>query len=251
MKLSTVIVDDEALARQVLREMLGKINAAQIEVAAECANGFEAVKAVTELKPGLLLLDIQMPKLDGFETLELVQASGPCPRVIFVTAHDQHALRAFEVAAADYLLKPFTQDRLEAAVERVCRGGSTPQASTLAAVARSAPLQRIVVRDGAKIIIIPVAKLEYAQAQDDYVALVAGEATAGKSVLKQQTIASLEVQLDPADFIRVHRSYLVRLDRIARLEADGADSHSVVLHGGARIPVSRSGLARLKSALGT
>lgn len=238
--LKAIIVDDEELARSVLREMLAQDP--RIEIVAECANGFEAVRAVALHSPDLLLLDIQMPKLDGFEVLELIDKKLP---VVFVTAHDEYALRAFEVHAVDYLLKPFTAERLQAAIDRALTR-RPPDARELSAAVHPGPLERIVVRDGAKVTIIPVAKLDYAEAQDDYVAL----ATEGKKYLKQQTIASLETALDPAQFIRIHRSWLVRLDRVARIEPAGKDSFMVVLHSGERLPVSRSGHWRLKEVLG-
>lgn len=234
-----IVVDDEELARTVLREMLRREPG--VEIVAECGNGFEAVRAVQEQKPDLLLLDIQMPKLDGFEVLELV--AGQCP-VIFVTAHDEFALRAFEVHAVDYLLKPFTAERLHAALDRAPTR-RPPDATALAAAAHPGPVERIVVRDGPKVTIIPVAKLDYAEAQDDYVSL----ASEGKKYLKQQTIASLEAALDARHFVRIHRSWIVRLDLVARIEPAGKDSFVVALRSGERLPVSRGGQARLKAAL--
>lgn len=239
------IVDDEELARTVLREMLRREPG--VEIVAECANGFEAVRAASEQTLEVMLLDIQMPKLDGFEVLELLQAGegGRQVAVVFVTAHDEYALRAFEVHAVDYLLKPFTAERLHTALERA-RERRAPEARALAASAHPGPLERIVVREGARVTILPVAKLDYAEAQDDYVAL----ASEGKKHLKQQTIASLEASLDAGQFVRIHRSYLVRLDRVARLEPAGSDTQVAVLTTGERLPVSRSGAARLKQVLG-
>jgi len=243
-KLTAVIVDDEELARQVLREMLQAHP--EIEVVAECGNGFEAVKAVSERKPDLLFLDIQMPKLDGFEVLELIDGD---MAVIFVTAHDEHALRAFEVHAVDYLLKPFSSDRFEAALERAKQraGAAVPAARELSAAARELGeyASRVVVRDGTRVQIIPVAKLDYVEAQDDYVAV----ASQGKKHLKQQTIASLEAMLDPRNFLRIHRSYLVNLERVAKIEPYGKDTHVAVLHDGTKLPVSRAGYGRLKALL--
>ena len=247
-KIRTIIVDDEDLARQVLREFLSA--RPEIEIVAECANGFEAVKAATELKPDLVFLDIQMPKLDGFEVLELI---GPGPAVIFVTAYDTFAIRAFEVHAVDYLLKPIGAPRFEAALERAKErlSGKLPSAPLpamdLAAAARPPQhyLDRIPVRDGASVSIIPVAKLDYAEAQDDYVAL----ASQGKKHLKQQTISSLEAALDPSRFLRIHRSYIVNLERVARIEPYGKDSFVAVLSTGAQLPVSRAGHARLRAFL--
>jgi len=240
-----VIVDDEELARSYLRELLG--SHPEIEVAAECSNGFEAVKAVAELKPDLLFLDVQMPKLDGFEVLELI---GPETAVVFVTAYDQYALRAFDVHAVDYLLKPFNQARFEAALDRARQriGARLPPAAQLAAAARP-PLQyleRIVVKDGAKVDVIPCDKLDYAEAQDDYVLL----RSQGRNHLKPQTISSLEASLDPGKFLRIHRSYLVNLERVAKIEPYAKDSRIAILTDGTRLPVSRAGYARLKALLG-
>src|SRR5437868_6398833 len=170
-KIRAVIVDDEDLARQVIRELLGEHS--EIEIIAECANGFEAVKAVTELKPDLLFLDIQMPKLDGFEVLELI---GTDMAIVFATAYDQHALRAFEVHAVDYLLKPFGAERFEQALARAKDriGSKLPPPAALHASTRAPGefAERIVVRDGTRVQIIPIAKLDYAVSQDDYVAFV-------------------------------------------------------------------------------
>ena len=243
-KCRAVIVDDEELARRVLRELLRAHN--EVEVVAECANGFEAVKAVAELKPDLLFLDVQMPKLDGFEVLELIVEG---PAVIFVTAYDQYALRAFEAHAVDYLLKPFGADRLKVALERTKErlGGKLPPPAELAAAARPPAqyLERIVVKDGSRVHIIPVSKLDYAEAQDDYVAL----AVEGKKHLKQQTLSNLEKALDPERFLRIHRSYIVNLDRLGKVEPYGKDTHVVVLTTGTQLPVSRSGYARLREIL--
>lgn len=243
-KLRAVIVDDEDLARQVVRELLG--NHPEIEVAAECANGFEAVKAVTELKPDLVFLDVQMPKLDGFEVLELI---GTDMAIVFATAYDQHALRAFEVHAVDYLLKPFGAERFEQALARAKQriGGKLPQPSELKASTRAEGeyAERIVVRDGARVHIIPITKLDYAEAQDDYVAL----ASEGKKHLKQQTISSVESSLDPKRFLRIHRSYVVNLERVAKIEPYGKDTHLAILNDGTRLPISRSGYSRLRELL--
>ncbi|MBZ5500815.1 MAG: response regulator [Acidobacteriia bacterium] len=244
-----MIVDDEDLARQVLREYLSAHP--EVEVIAECSNGFDAVKAVAELKPDLVLLDIQMPKLDGFEVLDLIGADALA--VIFVTAHDSHAIRAFEVHAVDYLLKPVAAARFEAALahakERL-EGKVLPAApapAQLAAAARppSQFLDRIPVRNGSSVFIVPVAKLDYVEAQDDYVAL----ASQGTKHLKQQTIAALEAALDPARFLRIHRSYIVNLERVVKVEPYGKDSHVAVLTSGVQLPVSRAGYARLRAFL--
>ncbi|HKW99520.1 MAG TPA: LytTR family transcriptional regulator DNA-binding domain-containing protein [Bryobacteraceae bacterium] len=243
-KLGAMIVDDEELARKALTELLA--SHPEIEVLAECANGFEAVKAVSARKPDLLFLDIQMPKLNGFEVLELV---GPDIAVVFVTAYDQYAMRAFEVHAVDYLLKPFGCARFEEALARAKSrlGQLMPAPQELAAAARPPAqyLERIAVRDGAQVHIIPVSRLDFAEAQDDYVALH----SAGKKHLKQQTISSLEASLDATRFVRIHRSYIVNLERVAKIEPYTKDSRVVVLSSGAQLPVSRAGYARLKALL--
>ncbi len=242
--LRVMVVDDEDLARQLLREYLEAIPG--VEVVAECGNGFEAVKAISERSPDLVFLDVQMPKLDGFEVLELI---GNQVSVIFTTAFDQYAIRAFDAQAVDYLLKPFSQDRLEKAIERARQrlGRTLPKPAELAAAARPPHqyLQRIVVKDGTRVHIIPTDRLDYAEAQDDYVALH----SAGKSYLKQQTISSLETALDPAQFIRIHRSHLVNLDRVAKIEPYTKDSRIAILSDGTQLPVSRAGYDRLKALL--
>jgi two-component system, LytTR family, response regulator len=243
-KLRTLIVDDEELARKVLRELLSAHD--KIEIVAECKNGLEAVKSVAEYKPDLLFLDVQMPKLTGFDVLELI---GTELSVIFVTAYDEYAMKAFEVHAVDYLLKPVGKDRLAAALQRVSvrAKDKLPAPPELAAASRPPGqfAERLVVKDGTRVTLIPVAKLDYAEAQDDYVAL----ASEGKKHLKQQTIASLEAALDPKQFVRVHRSYVVNLERVARIEPYGKDSRVAVLSSGVRLPVSRAGYSRLQTLL--
>jgi two-component system LytT family response regulator len=252
-KLGVVLVDDEELARALLHEYIG--SSPDIEILAECANGFEAVKAITEKKPDLVFLDVQMPKLNGFEVLELI---GQDVAVIFVTAYDQYAMRAFDEHAVDYLLKPFSLERFQKALERGRQrlGGkgsvpapvAKPAAAELARAARSPQefLQRIVVKDGARVHIIPVDRLDYAESQDDYVALH----SQGKSYLKEQTISSLEAALDPERFVRIHRSVIVNLERVAKIEPYAKDSRVAVLSDGSQLPVSRAGYERLRTLLG-
>jgi two-component system LytT family response regulator len=250
--LRVVLVDDEAPARALLREYLAAHP--EVEIVAECANGFAAVKDVREHAPDLVFLDVQMPRLDGFEVLELLL---PAPLVVFCTAYDEYALKAFDVHAVDYLLKPYGRERLAEALLRVearraAAGAApvaTPWAGTLAAMARApgAYAERLVVKDGSEIHVIPVAALDYVEAQDDYVALHAG----GKSWLKPQTLAEVEAALDPARFVRVHRSFVVALDRVARIEPYAKDSRIAVLKDGTEIPVSRGGYQRLREVMGT
>ena len=240
-----VIVDDEELARGVLCEFLAAHP--DVEIAATCANGFEAVKAVTELKPDLLFLDVQMPKLDGFEVLELI---GSEVAVIFVTAFDEFALKAFEVHAVDYLLKPFSAERLTEALERVRGRLALRERLPIRAVVSTArphegPAERILVRDGPRVHVVAVDKLDYVQAQDDYVCLY----TEGKKLLKEQTLAELELLLDPGRFVRIHRSFILNVERLTRVEPYGKDSRIAILRDGTRLPVSRSGYARLGELL--
>jgi two-component system LytT family response regulator len=243
--LRVAIIDDEALARTFLRELLAAHP--DVEIVAECANGLEAVKAFAETKPDLLLLDVQMPKVDGFEVLELI--GQPVP-VIFVTAYDSFALRAFEVHAVDYLLKPFGAERLAAALDRArarIRADEEPPAPRVVAAARMAraPLSRLLIRDGADIHVIPIEKIDYFEAQDDYVSVRVG----GRNLLKEQTLAELETLLDPGRFVRIHRRYLLNLARLVRMEQPAAESRTAVLADGTELPISRTGYARLRELL--
>ena len=244
-RIKAVVVDDEALARGILREWLA--GHSDIEIVAECANGFEAVKAATELKPDLLMLDIQMPKLDGFDVLELV---GGDIAVIFVTAYDSYAVRAFEVHAVDYLLKPFSAERLGEALDRArarIRSKEAMPVAELLVTARSdrAPLRRILIRERAEVHVIPVEKVDYFESQDDYVAVRSG----GRTYLKEQPLGDLEAQLDAAAFVRIHRRYVLNLTRLARIELGVTDSRIAVLTDGTQLPISRTGYGRLKELL--
>ncbi len=238
-----LIADDEAPARAVLREMIAA--RPHLALVGEAADGLEAVELARARSPDLVLLDVQMPRLDGFEVLD--RSTG----VVFTTAYDQYALRAFEVNAVDYLLKPFTDARFGQALERAERrlGALRPvSASALAAAARPAGsfAARLVIKDGARVELLPVAELDYARAQGDYVELVSGT----RSWLKEQTLQDLEAALDPARFVRVHRSYVIHGERLARIEPTRKDSKVAVLTTGARIPISEAGLARLQAWLG-
>ena len=243
--LRVVIVDDEPLARAMVRELLSAHPG--VEVVAECANGFDAVKAVAELEPDVMFLDVQMPKLNGFEVLELLGADVP---VIFTTAYDQYALQAFDVHAVDYLLKPFGPERFGEALSRArARLASREPLPIDALLSEGRPrqpwLERVLIRDGAQVHVLPVDSVDYVEAQDDYVCFKAG----GKEYLKDQTLASVEARLDPGRFVRIHRSYLLNIDRIARVELYAKDSRVAVLRDGKRLPVSRAGHARLAKLL--
>jgi two-component system LytT family response regulator len=244
-RIRAVIVDDEELARRLLREYLAEHP--DIEIVAECGNGFEAVKAVNDLKPDLLFLDIQMPKLNGFEMLELLDRE---PAVVFITAYDEHALRAFEVHAVDYVLKPFSPERLSEALARASARLAEPNPLPLKELAASARhpdrfLERVLVRDGSKVHVLPVETIDFIEAQDDYIALKSG----GKSYLKQQTLAEVEGALDPASFVRIHRSYVLNVERLSRIELYAKDSRIAILTDGSRLPLSRAGYQRLKTLL--
>ncbi len=244
-KYNAVIVDDEPLARQIVREYLS--GHSDIHVAAECANGFEAVKVVTESKPDILFLDIQMPKLSGFEVLELIEHD---LAVIFTTAYDEFAVRAFEVHAADYLLKPFSKQRFDEALQQAKNKLETPPKNTLNNIVDDShslhkPLERILIRDGSKVYIIPAEQIDYIEAQDDYVAVK----SAGKSHLKQTTLSKLEAELAGEKFVRIHRSYILNIDRLAKIELYAKDSRIAILRDGTRLQVSRAGYAKLKEFL--
>lgn len=244
-KLRTLIIEDEELARELLRSYLGKI--ATVEVIGECENGFEGVKAINELKPDLVFLDIQMPKLSGFEMLELIDHH---PEVIFTTAYDQYALKAFEFNAADYLLKPFAKERLHAAVEKVLeRISQKPETEDMVDKITSFPrdeyLDRVVVKDRQKIHIIPADKIRYIESLDDYVMIYTAE---GRFV-KQKTMQYFESSLDPHHFARIHRSYIVRVDQIAQLQQYEKESYLAILHDKTKLKVSKSGYKNLKEML--
>ena len=244
-EIRALIVDDEAPARRLLRDYLGRVPG--VRILGECANGLEAVRAAGESPPDLVFLDIEMPKLNGFEVLELLD---PAIAAVFVTAYDAWAVKAFEVHAVDYVLKPYPPERIAAAVDRARerlhgKPGVRPEELAAAARPQGTWLERIVVRDGPRVQIIPVEKLAAAEAQDDYVALRSG----GKTYLKPQTLASLVAALDPTRFVRVHRSHLIRLENLERLEAYAKGSYVAILTDGSRVPVSREGHARLKALL--
>ena len=241
-----LVVDDEEPARRLLAEYLSAHPA--WSVVAQAKNGLEALKLAKEHQPDLLLLDVQMPKLDGFEVLSLL---APEIAVIFTTAFDEYAVRAFEVHAVDYLLKPFSAERLAQALARAekrlgeLRSLAAPE---LAQAARGpgSYLERLVIRDGAEILIIALPAIDFVRGQDDYVEVFHDS----RSSLTQQTLQSLEASLDPRQFVRVHRSYLLNVSRVARIEPWGNGSKMAVLKDGRNVPISRSGEARLRTALG-
>jgi two-component system, LytTR family, response regulator len=244
-QLSVVIVDDEAPARALVREYLEQHR--DVRVVAECTNGLEAVKAANELKPDLLFLDIQMPKLDGFEVLELIgrDAAG----VVFTTAYDEYALRAFEVHAVDYLLKPFGPERfaeaLQLARSRIAQRQPIPARELLETHREGAAIDRLLIRDRSHVHVIPVDQIDYIEAQDDYVSIRAG----GRSYLKEQTLGELEQQLATRGFLRIHRRFVLNVSRLAKIELSEKDSRVAILNDKTELPISRSGYAKLRDLL--
>lgn len=244
-KIRTIIVDDEDLARGLVREYLA--SHADIEIVAECSNGFEAVKAVTDLSPDLMFLDIQMPKLTGFEVIDLLEDP---PAVIFVTAFDQYALKAFDVHAVDYLLKPYSKQRFDEALSHAMDHLDKRQTEKTKEVAAAATplgqiLERVLIKEGSKVLVVPVERIDYIEAQDDYVSF----RVEGKSHLKMQRLAELESSLDNRRFVRIHRSFILNIDRLAKLELYAKDSRTAVLKDGTQLPVSRTGYDKLKELL--
>lgn len=239
MSLRTLIADDEPLARALLREYLAAHP--DVDIIAEADNGLDAARCIQEQTPDLVLLDIQMPKLTGLEVLQL---TGLRHGVIFTTAYDQHALAAFDLHAVDYLLKPFSQARFDAALERArqLRGAPVPAVERLVA---AQALQRVLIRDGAQLRVLPLAEVDYIEAQADYVAFH----HAGRDHLKTQRISDLEAQLDPQQFVRVHRSFILNLAQLQSVERTESNGYAARLRGGKRIPVSRSGYERLRAML--
>jgi two-component system LytT family response regulator len=243
-----LIIDDEPLARMVVKEYLQNFD--QIELIQECSDGFEGLKAIQQYQPDLIFLDVQMPKINGFEMLELVEQP---PAVIFTTAFDEYAIKAFEAHAVDYLLKPFSKDRFNKAIEKFL--ATAPEKHTpkqteelLETAASQSPAQheRIVVKTGTKVKIIPVADVEYLQADDDYVSVFTKEG----SYLKNKTMNFFEQTLDARQFVRVHRSYIIAIQQITRIDPYEKDAHLAILKSGAKIPVSKTGYVKLKQVLG-
>lgn len=235
--LQLLIVDDEPLARALTREYLAKHT--DINIVGEATNGIEAVEAINGLSPDLILLDIFMPKLNGLEVLEL---TGRIQGVIFTTAYDQYALKAFDLHAVDYLLKPFSQTRFDEAIARARKLLDVAPVNIPELIADT-KLERIVVRDRGQIHIIPLAEIDYMEAQDDYISIHWN----GKSILKTQSLSALEAQLDSQEFVRIHRSVIVKLSAVKCLERISKDAQVAVLHSGAKLPVSRAGYERLKA----
>ena len=254
-RIRILVVDDEPLAREKIRTMLR--DDPEVEIVGECTNGAEAVAAVEEVTPDLLLLDVQMPEVDGFAVLEALK-SRHMPQVIFITAYDHYAVHAFEVHALDYLLKPFDRDRFKAAVERAKaqilrqrNGGRELDLRVLALLrqleAEAKYLERLVVKTGGRVFFLPVDEIDWIEAEGNYVNVH----TAKKSYLLRETISSLEAQLDPRKFVRIHRSTVVRIDRIQELQSWSHGEYRVILHNGKELTLSRNYRENLQAVLGS
>ncbi len=243
--MKAIIIDDEPLARSIVKEYLR--NYPQVQLLEECNDGFEGVKAINQHQPDLVFLDIQMPKINGFEMLELIDEP---PAVIFTTAFEEYAIRAFETHAVDYLLKPFSRERFDKAMQKLMAQQSATAEKTKEVVeaASHAPAQsgRVVVKDGGKIRIIPVTQIHYLEAADDYVKIV----TADGGFLKKKTMQFFEESLQPYQFARVHRSYILNTQLVTRIDPYEKDGHIATLNTGAKIPVSKTGYIKLKEILG-
>jgi two-component system, LytTR family, response regulator len=248
--ITVIIIDDEPLARLIVNEYLQ--GWPQVTVVQECGDGFEGIKAIQQHHPDLIFLDIQMPKINGFEMLELVEDP---PAVIFTTAYDEYAIRAFETHAVDYLLKPFSKDRFDKALRKWLDQHVSQQAARAADDAESlldtasqSPAQqsRVVVKTAGKIKIIPLEDIHYFEASDDYVKIH----THNGAFLKNRTMSYFERVLDPNRFVRTHRSYIINVQQVTRIDPYEKDSHLCVLSSGAQVPVSKAGYVKLKAVLG-
>jgi two-component system, LytTR family, response regulator len=239
-----IIIDDEPLARSIVKEYLKSWP--EVELAAECSDGFEGIKAIQQFQPDLIFLDIQMPKINGFEMLELIET---LPAVIFTTAFDEFAIKAFETNATDYLLKPFSKERFDKAIQKFRQNDNSrhnEQVVETAAAESPAQQNRVVVKDGSKIKIIPVSQIQYLEAADDYVKIITQDGT----FLKKRTMSFFEKSLNAFHFVRVHRSFIVNTQLITRIDPYEKEGHLLLLTTGAKLPVSKAGYAKLKETLG-
>lgn len=243
--IKTVLIDDEPLSREIIKSYLKKFPS--IEVVDECNDGFDGVKSIQQHQPELVFLDIQMPKINGFEMLELIS---PMPAVIFITAFDEFALKAFEANAIDYLLKPVAEDRFEKAVQKFLDKVTPAETQTNSLLEKMAqtPAQnnRVVVKTGNKVKIIPIHEIQYLEADDDFVKIITAEGT----FLKNKTMTFYEQTLDAQQFVRVHRSYIVHISQITKIEPYQKETHLAILRNGQQIPISKTGYAKLKMILG-
>jgi two-component system, LytTR family, response regulator len=244
--MKVVIIDDELLARSLVKEYLAAYP--EITLAQECGDGFEGIKAIQQHQPDLIFLDIQMPKINGFEMLELIEQP---PAVIFTTAFEEYAIKAFEAHAIDYLLKPFSKERFDKAIQKWRQQTKQEQQDNTSKLLNTTginPVQqnRVVVKDHAKIKIIPTLQIQYLEAADDYVKIHTAEGV----FLKNKTMGYFEETLESQNFIRIHRSYIINVQLITRIDPYEKESHLAVLSIGVKLPVSKSGYAKLRQALG-
>lgn len=245
--IKVLLIEDEELARNLLKALLKEFS--ELEIIGECGDGFSGAKAINELKPDLIFLDVQMPKLTGFELLELIEHK---PEIIFTTAYDEFALKAFEMNAVDYLLKPFSNARLEQSIKKaIDKIRSKVKNSPIEAVKNfidtesSKIIDRVLIKKNSQIIVIPTDHIKYIEAQDDYVMVYADEGR----FLKQKTMAYFEQHLNPNRFVRVHRSYIVQLSEIDKIELYEKDSYLLMLKNGAKLKASKTGYKKLKEML--
>jgi two-component system LytT family response regulator len=244
--IKTVIVEDEKLARDLVRNYLVKHT--DFEIIGEYEDGFSGLKAINEMKPDLVFLDIQMPKLTGFEMLEVLEHN---PAIIFTTAYDQYALKAFEHNALDYLLKPYSQERFDEALlkarERIGTGEDRKSINRLVEQRdrQEEAIHRVVVKSRSRIHVIPVERIIYLEAQDDYVMIY----TPDSKHLKQKTMKYFESHLPKDEFVRIHRSYIARIPEIYQMQLYEKESYIVILKNGVKLPVSKTGLPKLKAKL--
>jgi len=239
-----VIIDDEPLARTIVKEYLQYHP--DIEIVAECNDGFEGVKAIQQWQPELVFLDIQMPKINGFEMLELIESN---PQVVFTTAFEEYAIKAFENSAVDYLLKPFSKERFDKALQKVlAQPHEVKTTETVLDNAAYSPQQssRVVVKEGGKIRIIPVSQIQYLEGADDYVKIFTAEAF----FLKKKTMQYFEQTLPKQQFVRIHRSYIINIQLITRIDAYDKEGYLAVLNSGKKLPVSKTGYSKLREILG-
>jgi len=241
-----LIIDDEPLARSIIKEYLQSYP--DLHIVQECNDGFEGVKAMVQHQPDLIFLDIQMPKINGFEMLELIDQP---VSVIFTTAFDEHAIKAFEAHAIDYLLKPFSKERFDKAIQKWLMQRNTQKSNLPDGLLSSIAYQpeerhRVVVKKGTNILIIPIGQVHYMEAYDDYVKIH----TKDGMNLKKKTMSHFEKVLDPTQFVRVHRSYIINLQELTRIEPLEKDNHIALLKSGVQIPLSQSGYTKLKNVLG-
>jgi len=245
--IKAVLIDDEPLARSIVSEYLQAFP--EITIAQECNDGFEGIKAITQHKPDLIFLDIQMPKINGFEMLELIEQP---PAVIFTTAFDEYAIKAFESRAIDYLLKPFSKERFEKAIKKwfeqrnKADQKTTTQTLLPEDIRQPEERNRIVVREGSNIRIVPVHEVQYLEAYDDYVKIY----TQKEMFLKKKTMSFYENSLDASQFVRVHRSYIINLQQLTKIEPMEKETYLALLKSGVKVPLSKSGYGKLKSVLG-